>query len=391
MTRDRGPGAMDALREEFVSRAVGRGVPEEKAREVFGYAEGFASYGFSAAHAAGFAELSYASAYMKRHFPAEFFCGLLNSQTMGFYSPRTLVNEARRMGISIHPPDVHDSKKGFSVEEEGGTLRVGLRYTKHITASALDSILEAREERSFSSVADLYQRTRTERDGLESMVRAGFLDGLSEGLSRGRTRLLAEARRLPAKRHRKEQPELPLPHPGSWWTARERTAEDYLTPAAEATERMEWEALGLNVRRHPLAPYRAALKDLGVVPSVRILELPHGSRVRTAGLLECLQRPPTRSGRPVYFLLIEDEAGLLQATIFERVYRKWGHVLHESGAYLLDGRVEQDRRRGWSFLVERILDLEEALTGAAERVPAPRAVPSSGSFVRAGRRGRRAG
>ena len=91
----------------------------------------------------------------------------------------------------------------------------------------------------------------------------------------------------------------------------------------------------------------------------------------------------------MYFLLVEDEAGLLQATIFEGVYKRYGHVLHQRGAFLLEGRVEQDRRRGFSFLVERIIDLQEALANEA-RVPEPRAVASSGAFVRAKRR-RRAG
>ncbi|MDP9475246.1 MAG: DNA polymerase III subunit alpha [Actinomycetota bacterium] len=401
MTKDRGPGAMRGVREEFVGRAVLRGVPEGQAEEVFGWIEGFAAYGFSAAHAASFAEISYASAYMKRHFPAEFFAGLLNAQPMGFYSPRTLVNEARRMGISILPPDVHRSGRGFSVEEDGGALRVGLRYARHVTAAALDSILEARKERPFASVADLYRRTRVERDGLRSMVRAGFLDELSDKARGGRTRLLAETAGLPAKgrKGRGEQGELPLPHPATWWAAREDLPEDYLPPTAKRAERMEWEALALNVRRHPLAgeAERAALGELGVRPSAEILSMPHGTRARAAGLLESLQRPPTRSGRPVYFLLIEDEWGLLQCTIFGKVYGRDGHLLHRSGAFLLDGRVELDRRRGHSFLVDRIRSLSEALSGR-EEIPSPRSAASSGALVKAQRgprrnprRGRKAG
>ena len=94
----------------------------------------------------------------------------------------------------------------------------------------------------------------------------------------------------------------------------------------------------------------------------------------------------------MYFLLVEDEAGLLQATIFEGVYKRYGHVLHQRGAFLLEGKVEQDHRRGFSFLVERISDLQEVLANEAEaRVPAPRAVVSSGAFVQAKRRGKRAG
>ncbi|MCA1718414.1 MAG: DNA polymerase III subunit alpha [Actinobacteria bacterium] len=136
MTHDRGPGAMKELKEEFVRRAVARGVPKVTAREVFSWMEGFAAYGFSAAHAASFASLSYASAYMKRHYPAEFFCALLNSQPMGFFSPRTLLNEVRREGIEVLPPDIHLSGEGFTVEDDGAALRVGLKYTKGLSRVA---------------------------------------------------------------------------------------------------------------------------------------------------------------------------------------------------------------------------------------------------------------
>lgn len=102
-----------------------------------------------------------------------------------------------------------------------------------------------------------------------------------------------------------------------------------------------------------------------------------------------MQRPPTRSGQPVYFLMIEDEAGLLQTTIFRPVYERYGHVLHQKSSYLLEGWVEQDDWRGFSFLVERISGLEAALSG--RDVPSAGAVPASGAFVKARQRGKRAG
>jgi error-prone DNA polymerase len=398
MTRDRGPGAMKDLREEFVSRAVARGVPRATAREVFSWTEGFAAYGFSAAHAASFAELAYASAYMRTHFPAEYLAAVLNSQPMGFYSPRAILNEARRIGLSVLPADVHLSGEGFTAEdsEAGVALRVGLKYAKGLSRKALSSILAERYKASFCSTLDLYRRTAVGRDALENLVKGGFLDALSPtGDAGGRVALLAEVSVLPKKPppSRRSQDELPLPHP-----ARRSRREDgieirgpgFLRLTAERRETMEWESLSLNVFRHPLSPYRQVFRDLGVTPSSEILELPHGTRVRAAGLLESLQRPPTKSGRPVYFLLIEDEAGLFQATIFEDVYQRDGHVLHQKGAFLLDGRVEQDQRRGFSFLVERVRDLSASLE-AAGRVPEPQAVPSSGAFLRAKRRGRRAG
>ncbi len=89
--------------------------------------------------------------------------------------------------------------------------------------------------------------------------------------------------------------------------------------------------------------------------------MPHGTRARAAGVLECLQAPPTRSGALVHFLLTEDESGLLQSTLFEGCYRRYGHILYETGAYLLEGRVEQDARRGFSFVLQRIFPLSRVL------------------------------
>jgi error-prone DNA polymerase len=384
MTRERGPDAMRDLGDHFVERAVARGVPEGKARDVFSWMEGFSVYGFSAAHGASFAELAYASAYMRRHYPAEFFCGLLDSQPMGFYSPRVLLNEARRAGITILPPDVHRSGRGFTVEDGGTALRVGLDYCKGLSNRAIRSILSERR-RPFASVADLYRRTAVERDSLEMLVRGGYLDVLAE-YAGDRSRPLAETARLPKKR-KNAQPEIPLPHPGSWWEARERRRIEHLPLADTSRERMEWEALSLNVSRHPLLPYRAALRELGAVSSERARRLPHGSVVRVAGLIECLQSPPTKSGHPVYFLVIEDELGLLQTTLFRSAYERCGELLHREGAFLLEGRVEHTSSRGFAFLVQSAQSLGHLLAD----VPVPRVSPSPGAFLRVGRRSRRAG
>jgi error-prone DNA polymerase len=389
MTKDRGPGAMQKLRREFLRRARENGVPAEGANEVFSWMEGFSVYGFSAAHGASFAELSYASAYMRRHYPAEFFAGVLNSQPIGFYSPRLLLNEARRIGLGVLPPDVHLSCGGFKVEEDGTALRVGLRYCKGLSERSISSIVSGRRKTPFASIADLYQRTAVEKNSLESLVRGGFLDSLTGGSER--SRLLGEVPGLPKKRRRGSagQPEIPQPHPASWWASRERRSVEHLPLADTAKERMEWEVLGLNVHRHPLSPYRAALKGLGVVSSEGIRGLPHGTQARAAGLIECLQSPPTRSGHPIYFLLVEDEWGLLQATIFRSVYERCGDILHREGAFLLDGRVEQTLEKGFAFLVHGIRSLQDVLSDA--RMPVPRAASSPGAFLRAGRRGRRAG
>ncbi|MBC7293868.1 MAG: DNA polymerase III subunit alpha, partial [Thermoleophilia bacterium] len=117
MTRDRSREEMAAIGKTFVSRAVARGVPEEAAREVFRQLEGFAAYGFNKSHAVCFALISYATAWLKAHYPAEFLCAILNNQPMGFYTPRVVLNDARRLGLEVRPLDINLSGRGFTVED----------------------------------------------------------------------------------------------------------------------------------------------------------------------------------------------------------------------------------------------------------------------------------
>ena len=152
----------------------------------------------------------------------------------------------------------------------------------------------------------------------------------------------------------------------SWWETRERRGPlASLPPPTTDLERWESRVLGLDLRRHPLSAHLDTLGALGVVPGRELRGMPHGTRARAAGVFETLQAPPTRSGALVHFLLTEDASGLLQSTIFERSYRRFGHVLHGSSAYLLEGRVEQDARRGFSFVADRIQSLGPVLADAA--------------------------
>jgi DNA polymerase III alpha subunit len=280
--------------------------------------------------------------------------GILNSQPMGFYSPRVLLNEARRKGVRVLPPDLHLSGEGFRVEEDGRALRPGLSYCRGLSRGAISEIVSERKERPFASAADLYRRTSVERDALENLIRAGFLDRLRRRHPRrDRAAILGETGGLPRKRRRGSQPELPLPHPASWWESREGRGPTVAALPPPVTDLEHWESrvLGLDLRRHPLSAHGAALAALGAVPGRELRELPHGTRARAAGVLESLQAPPTRSGALVHFLLTEDESGLLQSTVFEKLYRESGGLLYQAGAFLLDGKVEQEPRRGFSFVV----------------------------------------
>ncbi|GAB4250707.1 MAG: hypothetical protein Kow00129_11580 [Thermoleophilia bacterium] len=118
MTRDKSREEMARIGATFVHHAIQNGVPEQAAREIFRQLEGFAAYGFNKSHSVCFAVISYATAYLKAHYPAEFLCAVLNNQPMGFYTPRTVLNDARRFGLDVRPLDVNLSGRGFTVEDE---------------------------------------------------------------------------------------------------------------------------------------------------------------------------------------------------------------------------------------------------------------------------------
>jgi len=144
MTHERSMEEMDEIGRTFVEKAVARGVARSAAEEVFRQLRGFAAYGFNKAHAACFAIVCNASAWLKAHYPAEFYCGLLNNQPMGFYSPRVVLNDARRWGLEVRPVDVNRSGERFEVEDDGRALRVGLAYVKEMSGAARRAIVEGR-------------------------------------------------------------------------------------------------------------------------------------------------------------------------------------------------------------------------------------------------------
>jgi error-prone DNA polymerase len=383
---------MDKIKREFLKRSVARGVPVETAREIVDWIDGFAAYGFSAAHAASFAELSYASAYMRAHYPAEYFASLLNSQPMGFYSPRVLLNEARRVGTTILPPDIHLSGEECTVEEDSTAIRVGLSYCKGLSQRSIEAIIEERRARSFWSAADLYHRTPVDSRAFSNLIKGGFLDSLvgpGPSLSGGRREALDGVSQLSKKRKGDVQRELtasPTSSVGSsledgWWHERpgERRIASLPFPPGEE-ERRQRGVLSLDVHEHPLHPYREDMKSLKATPARKVREMRTGSRVRAAGLMECLQSPPTKSGKAVYFLLLEDETGLLQATIFSDVHQRYGYHLYRATSFLLEGIVEQDNKRGFSFVVEKIEDLGALLPQALEKNGS---VSGSGAMLRA--------
>jgi len=342
MTHSRSQRMMEELGRTFVERSVQRGIDPSLAEEIFQCMLGYASYGFCEAHAAAFATTSYKSAYLVRHHPAQYYTAILNHQPMGFYPPRIISNEARRRGITMLPPDVGRSQADFTVE--GGSIRVGLKQVRGLSAASLESILASRQQVPYSSPLDFVVRTTVPQDSLESLVRCGALDSLCSHRRFLLSQLFdyLEQRQVEASGAGLLFAEPPAPAGLDFSDAQKRS--------------WEYELLGLYVGEHPMAAWRGVLREKGFKSSRDLPDCAAGMTVWAAGLLLHPHRPPTRSGRITVFFSLEDEFGMIDATMFEDVYmRCGGHIFGPRKDPLLAcGKVNR-RGEGVSLIVQQVM------------------------------------
>ncbi len=302
MSKSRRGEEMEQLGSLFVEKARERGMDPEVAETIFSYMEGYASYGFCEAHAAAFGTTAYRTAYLVRHYPAEFYAAILSNQPMGYYPPNSICTEARRRGIAILPVDINLSGKNFTVE--GGGIRISLSRVRGMDEGSLEQILS---NRPFASLAGYLEGTKVDRDITENLI----LSGAFTALEPNRRSLLW---RLPPPGQRMKR----------WDPGPVEDVCDF-TPA----EKVWWErqVLGIDAGGHIISFLRPRLQRRGVVTVARAMEAPAGRTVRVAGVLVRPRRPPTRSGKTVVFLSLEDETGLIDVTVFSRIYEKYGHVI----------------------------------------------------------------
>ena len=274
----------------------------------------FALYGFPESHAASFALIAYASAYLKCHYLAAFTAAILNNQPMGFYAPATLVKDAQRHGLHFNPIDVTRSDWRCTIEEENGEhrVRLGFNYVKGLREQAAQAILAARATAPFESIQDLVDRVpELRKDELRKLSEIGALNFITESHTHRRAALwdselaMRPTGPLFANSQQPTANSAPLAAPLSPMTASERLNSDF-------------RGTHLTIGNHPMAFHREKLNALGVTPASQMKFVPNGRFVRTAGCVICRQRPGTAKG--LLFLSIEDETGVSNAVVMPDVF-----------------------------------------------------------------------
>jgi error-prone DNA polymerase len=299
--------------------------------QIVKFISSFALYGFPESHAASFALIAYASAFLKVRYLAAFTAALLNNQPMGFYRPPTIVKDAQRHGLRARPIDVTRSLWDCSVEDRI-TLRVGLRYVRGLSQASAEALVRQRTSGPFVSVQDLACRVpELNRDNLAMLARIGALNNISADAALHRRDALWQVE----KAVRKIGPllegivEMDSASPLHRMNVEERLVADY-------------QGAGLTTGPHPMAYWRKTLQQRGIKSALELQSLPHGREAATAGCVIVRQRPGTAKG--MIFMTLEDETGTSRVIISPDFYDKNRMtVLHERFV-LVSGLVQnQDR------------------------------------------------
>ncbi|RLC56613.1 MAG: error-prone DNA polymerase, partial [Chloroflexi bacterium] len=309
MSRKRSQEALEKLKDEFVAGALANGVSEEVAETVFQKIIGFAAFGFPKSHASAFGLLAYQSSWLRTYYPAEFLCALFNAQPMGFYGPHVLLNDGKRHGVDVLPPDVNQSGADCSIEGAAPStlasaglragVRIGLRYTRGLSREAALPV-EAERERNgeFRSLFGFLERTSLKRESIENLIACGAFD--SFGLER--RQLLWQLGLLYRSKDRgrsERQLALALPVEQDMVALRPMSGWDRMTA--------DYTVLGMSPSHHPMAFLRPGLNE-AIAPTHMLGSLEDGTPVQVAGMVVCRQRPGSAKG--FVFLLLEDEFGL---------------------------------------------------------------------------------
>jgi error-prone DNA polymerase len=349
-------GRMERHRERLISRMQAKGIAVEFAERVFEQIRGFGEYGFPESHAASFALIAYATAWLKCHYPAEFACSLLNAQPMGFYMPATIVEDAKRHDVVARSIDIQTSDWDCTLEccaaSAGGfAVRMGIRYVKGLGEREWKKILRARALAPFSSLEDFARRASLDEGSLSALAEAGAFDSLQID----RRTALWDVRRWA----RTQNESLTLP-------ARER--QPGFAPLSEFEEvGWDYRRTSHSARRHPLEPMRSSLIRHGLPDARTVASMQNGARIRYAGLVICRQRPGTAGG--VVFMTLEDETGFLNAVVWQSVFQRYS-VLAKTVSFLgITGKLQVED--GVVHLVaeelwEPRLELKPASAGARD-------------------------
>ena len=332
---------------KLVEGLVSNGIDRKAADQLFHMLEGFADYGFPESHAASFALLAYASAYVKCHYPAIFGAAILNVQPMGFYSTEVLINDAKRHNVVAKPIQVNASEY-WSFVDETGALRLGFHLIRGLGEAQQLQLEAAVREGPFTDIVQFAQRTKLSKEALENLSIAG---AFAPWFSSRREAMWA----LRGLDEREARGQL-----GAMMDVDEPAA--HFSPLSERQETtFDFWATGVSPKNQPIEHFRGYLDARKVLAAARLPEMPNHLVCKVGGMVITRQRPGTAKG--FVFLTLEDETGLVNVIVRPDVYERNRRLIRQSMALIIEGTLQKEQgcidllaRRFWTFETGSMID-----------------------------------
>ncbi|RSD14355.1 error-prone DNA polymerase [Amycolatopsis eburnea] len=352
MGAKRSSAKMKALMARFFAGCEANGLDRELAERIFEQIHAFSGYGFPEAHSMSFALLVYASAWVKRYYPAAFCAGLLRAQPMGFYSPQSLVADARRHGVHVREPDINASLVHATLEPDpdstgGVALRLGLAGVRHLGDDPAAAIVAEREAGGpYDGVGDLTRRVRLKKNAVEALATAGAFGGdRRRDLWAAGAAAATRPGHLPGLAPGLDAPALP------GLTRLELTAADL------------W-ATGVSPDSHPVEYLRELLDARGAITAAELARVRDGTRVWVGGAVTHRQRPATAGG--ITFLNLEDETGMANVLVSPGLWRRQRLVARTSAALLVRG-IAQAAEGVVTLVADRLESVDLSMHAGSSR------------------------
>jgi DNA-directed DNA polymerase III PolC len=336
MTKSRTKKEFMAIYKDFITGALNHGLSKEQAETVWKFLSQFVGYGFNKAHSATYGTIAYQTAFLKYYFPTEYMCAVLNNQG-GFYSRMAYIEETRRMGISLLPPDVNYSDRYFTCE--GQAIRTGLSPVFELTTTTIKRIQKERQQHPFTDLYNFLNRTGAGEKETMHLIKAGALQSLHPSAPQ-----LLILNKVFFKNNKKKilteyvTGELDLPP---------------YTPYQKILNEMEM--LDFAVNAHPLLLFEDHVEWNIMTPSTQI-ENYKTKTIQICGWLVTSRRVRTNNNQYMKFLTLEDRFGLCEVVIFSETYAKYGHLIQTHGPYIITGKV-QSRLPGEANLIAEKVEI----------------------------------
>lgn len=361
------PEEMAAQKEKFIQGCINNGYTKKKAQEIFALIEPFTSYGFNKAHAASYGMLAYRTSYMKANYPVEYMCALLTAESNDSEKISTGIEECRKMGLIIGPPDINKSNSGFEMEDNPKSLdkmaiRFGLSAIKNVGVAAIENILKERKENGpFLSFNDLCLRIDSQKVNkrvIESLIKVGAMDHFGErnAILMSIDKIRSDCEKLNAK---KENGQFGLfDDPKAINSSKIIAPEDEFVQTEPMPEHqklnLEKELLGIFVTENPLAKILKPFEKLNLAKINEISKKSNNTAVKFTAIITKFKEIRTKKNNAkMAFVTLADETSQIEGVIFPKIYNEFENVIAENKPFFIEGKVNY-REEEVSILIDSL-------------------------------------